>query len=292
MHLTPLSSIIAILFIILPFIPIMPATINLPIHCESSSLSEFHIFMSLVFTLLLLFAYNCLKSLLSDYMSLHTPFSRYPACNSTHSDICYYPVYHAIHLLSICLIIIILGLLIVQPMCTSHPPTYSSSRFIFPPIPHSSVCQCLDSISCLNLINSFQVNKLLYHPPKSTSFLLCCLLLLAGDVEINPGPSLFTSLKCAHLNIHSATTVTISCDKPTLLRELISDQNLDILTLSETWLTKDTLPSVLNSLTPLNYSILHIPRPADKIGGGVAIIYRSFLKATIIPYNQTIKSFE
>ena len=62
-------------------------------------------------------------------------------------------------------------------------------------------------------------------------------------------------------------------------------------TLSETWLSIHFLPSVTNSLIPPGYSFLHVPRPSHKLEGGVAVIYRSFLKATITPH-LTSKSFE
>ncbi len=210
-----------------------------------------------------------------------------PNCISTLS------LFHSLHVLFIFFFILFIPISIFQPLCSSHPPAFSSPTFLFPPIPHPSVCQSLDNISLSYLINLTVTGKscLYSSPPKSTSFLLCCLLLLSGDVEINPGPVNISSLICAHLNVRSATSITSTHDKPTLIRELISDQHLDILTLSETWLTKDSLPSVLNSLTPPGFSLLHIPRPSHKLGGGVAVIYRSFLKATITPHLSS-QSFE
>ena len=51
----------------------------------------------------------------------------------------------------------------------------------------------------------------------------------------------------------------------------MSDYNLDILTLSETWFSENTLRAVLNSIIPHGFSLLHTPRP-QKSGGGVAVI--------------------
>ena len=80
-------------------------------------------------------------------------------------------------------------------------------------------------------------------------------------------------------------------NKPIAIQEFLTDQNLDLLAISETWLAPDSLPSTLNSLTPAGYSIIHQPRPVGK-GGGVALIYRSFLKAIKIqlPIYTTFES--
>ena len=42
---------------------------------------------------------------------------------------------------------------------------------------------------------------------------------------------------------------------------------------------------------PNGLSLLQTPRPSNKSGGEVAVIYRSFLKATVI-HNNSFKSFE
>ena len=97
-------------------------------------------------------------------------------------------------------------------------------------------------------------------------------------------------LKCAHLNIRSASTINKKINKPTIICELIFDYNLDILTLSETLFTENTLPAVLNFIIPHHFSLLHTPR-SQKSGGGVAAIYRSQLKANII-HNNYYNSFE
>ena len=69
------------------------------------------------------------------------------------------------------------------------------------------------------------------------------------------------------------------------------DQHLD-LNISETWLQPDPLTSTLNSLTPARYSIIHKLRTFG-IGGGIALIYRSFVKVIKIqlPIYSTFESF-
>ena len=96
----------------------------------------------------------------------------------------------------------------------------------------------------------------------------------------------------SHFNIRSEACITKEkIDKPTVLQEFISDKKLHILTLSETWLFSDTPSSVLQSLTPKNFSFYHVPRPSGLLGGGLAIIFQSYLKMTKISL-PTFSSFE
>src|SRR5437899_8166131 len=83
------------------------------------------------------------------------------------------------------------------------------------------------------------------------------------------------------LNIRSASSISTHLDKPAVLQEFLSDHSIDILALTETWLTPETLPSTLNSLTPPGYSIIHSPRLQGK-GSGLGLIFRSFLKVSTV----------
>mgnify|MGYP003547058831 FL=1 len=109
-------------------------------------------------------------------------------------------------------------------------------------------------------------------------------LLLAGDVQLNPGPPM---INFTHLNIHSL------CNKSASLSNYLSSHPTDILSLNETWIQPDDSPNFASSLIPPRYSIIHTPRSTGQKGGGVAIVFRSFLKitrlATTLP---TPKSFE
>ncbi|MBV8073763.1 MAG: RNA-directed DNA polymerase, partial [Acidobacteriaceae bacterium] len=120
------------------------------------------------------------------------------------------------------------------------------------------------------------------------STFLVTLLILSGDVELNPGPSSSLSFSC--LNIRSATSVTLDLDKPACLQEFITDNSLDLLCLTETWLRTDSSPAVLNSLTPNNFSIISKPRSVGK-GGGIAVIYKSSLQVVSSSF-RSFSSFE
>ena len=58
------------------------------------------------------------------------------------------------------------------------------------------------------------------------------LLVLAGDVEVNPGPLRNLTLNIGHINARSLNVE----DKFDEISTLVLDQNLDIFAVSETWL--------------------------------------------------------
>ena len=111
------------------------------------------------------------------------------------------------------------------------------------------------------------------HPPSSFPTDNPCsliLLLLAGDVELNPGPS---ALTFTHLNIRSIR----SFEKSSSLHNYLADHPTDILSLNETWLQPTDSDNFISSLAPSGVSILNSPGLTGH-GGGLAVIHRSFLK--------------
>lgn len=99
-----------------------------------------------------------------------------------------------------------------------------------------------------------------------------CLIILAGDVSLNPGPGCMYAnqlprargFKVAHLNVRSMV------NKMDDIRLLIQNKPFDIFTVSETWLT----PSILDSEVSLpGYTLVRHDRN-KKRGGGTAIFVR------------------
>ena len=113
------------------------------------------------------------------------------------------------------------------------------------------------------------------------------LILLANDVEINPGPVKSTrtdnnNLKVLYLNTRSVKSfITIENNpsnkicKITLLQELVYSGNYEVICICETWLNETVLDS---ELLP-GFNVFRKDRKG-KIGGGVLIAVKEKLQAT------------
>jgi exonuclease III len=109
------------------------------------------------------------------------------------------------------------------------------------------------------------------------------LLLLAGDVEINPGPqSSSTALRIGTLNVRSANT------KSALINDFITTERLDLLIATETWFNES---SVYTDLLPVEYGI-HLANRIAGRGGGIAVIYHEPLRIQPEPKITHYQSFE
>ena len=185
-----------------------------------------------------------------------------------------YPLLHAVHVFFFAAMLLFLFFSLTCPFFQTsslHSPISSEP---YHTIPNSSVCSCLDSLPVLFLSKSHLASNSLCSR-RQVSLLCSFLLLLAGDVSLNPGPQTKAQINVACLNICSANSVTESRDKPALIQEFISDQDLDVLFLTETWLSADTPVSALNLLTPTGYTFINHPRPDGKRGGGIAAVVRN-----------------
>jgi Reverse transcriptase (RNA-dependent DNA polymerase)/Endonuclease/Exonuclease/phosphatase family len=219
------------------------------------------------------------------------------------------PFLHSLHVLSGCIFLLHIFLVLCinlnlysdsLPLDSSYESSYYALLPYYQPVPCASICSCLNTVKHFQLTNesvvsaglqtcSFsKISALFFRPYSSrhSNFLCVLLLILAGDVNLNPGPNDLKSLKFSHFNIRSALSVTLEVNKPVTLQDFILSKDLDILTLSETWLSSDSPSYVLNSLTPTGYALFHVPRP-NKTGGGLAAIYRSIFNISQI----TLPSF-
>src|SRR5260221_376704 len=160
----------------------------------------------------------------------------------------------------LCLAASVLSCFLLSLIAPSHPMQPASSlRLCLPTpssfvhLPPSSISPFLDSIHISFLLRR---NCSISSPPPA-SFALSLILILAGDIQLNPGP---VPLEFAHLNVRSLSSITPILDKPFLLADFISDFSIELLAISETWLSPDTPPAHISSFTPDGFSFMHSPR--------------------------------
>ena len=99
-----------------------------------------------------------------------------------------------------------------------------------------------------------------FLPISKLNFCTATLNLLAGDVSLNPGPSGSDSIRMATLNVRSLTS---KCDS---FSELVSSKKLDVVAITETWLSPKETSAGLADLTPQGFKLIHQPSQG-KTGG-------------------------
>ena len=103
------------------------------------------------------------------------------------------------------------------------------------------------------------------HTNLSTlTLLLSLILLLSGDVESNPGPSMMKSLSVLHCNINSLYAYN-SDHKIGELETLAETTKCDIIALTETWLDN----TISDQLLPIRGFLPPIRKDRNRHGGGV-----------------------
>ena len=170
----------------------------------------------------------------------------------------------------------------ISSLLNTHPPTFNKPNpfNLFTDLHHASSFYLFSSSNLsvsphllLFLNSSIRHRPSSPYPPTmcpSFNSLSLLLILLSGDVQLNPGPPM---LNFTHLNIHSLAT------KSAPLHNYLISHPTDILSLNETLLQPTDSDSSVASFIPPSYSILHSPRLTG-LGSGVAVIFRQFLKLT------------
>ena len=93
-----------------------------------------------------------------------------------------------------------------------------------------------------------------------------------GGKKIN-----YNKTKYAQVGLLNCQSV---CNKQDQLRKVIYEYDLDIASLTETWLKAEGDDSIIAGLTPQNYSFNHKPRTSGSRGGGVAVLAKNELQFT------------
>lgn len=178
------------------------------------------------------------------------------------------------------------GKCVTEYTCTGSPPAD-------PPHRHGSIVTC-SSLHHVDIVllwcrpnNSSPFRP---QPGKSISCIFCAALLLtAGDIELNPGPT--DNIRFGCLNICSALKKAAS------IHNLIADFSLDILALSETRIQQNTHKAIKNDIAPEGFAVCHVHRKIGAkhaAGGGLAIIHRDSITVKPHPLAGTVSpsSFE
>jgi len=118
---------------------------------------------------------------------------------------------------------------------------------------------------------------------RSPSAVLVALLLLRAGVESNPGPAANCRSSAGYMTL-LLLNVCSAVRKAALIHDVIAEHHLDILAMTETWISSDALNAVKFDVTPSGYSVVHRHRgsSADRRGGGIALVHRDIIKATSI----------
>ena len=106
-------------------------------------------------------------------------------------------------------------------------------------------------------------------------WLCSCLIILSGDVEVNPGPtnSVSECLSICHRNLNSISAHDYS--KLFLLKADISVHKFDIICLSETYLDS-TVSLYDGNLVISGYNLIRSDHPSNTKRGGVCLYYKSY----------------
>ena len=146
--------------------------------------------------------------------------------------------------------------------------------------------------SHLNVIPiSFLFARSTRKPPIRFSSLTCLLLIvLSGDIQLNPGPISNTFNVCS-LNIRSLVMPT----HYTAIADIANTNHIHLFALTETWISPSTSQAELLDSVPSGFTIISTPRPSNKksgvVGGGTAFLIRDPCTILSSP-TRTFKSFE
>ena len=155
---------------------------------------------------------------------------------------------------------------------------YGSTQIVCPPVVSFFQPQRTPTASCLH----FLFKKNVHIPSKRPPLSLLTLLLLAGDINPNPGPP-----DC--INFSFANVRSLS-NKYSSIQKFILDNNTDVFAMSETWIRPDASQSYLSDISPQGHTLFHRPRESRR-GGGVAFLVKNELQTSRIP-TDTYSSFE
>ena len=103
------------------------------------------------------------------------------------------------------------------------------------------------------------------------------ILILSGDISLNPRPSV-RKFKACLLNAQSLRTKTLA------FGDFVSSNDLDMVGVTETWLRPSDTQGLIDEIAPAGFQ-LHVPR-RNKKGGGVAVFVRNDIDSVLCQTDQ------
>ena len=155
--------------------------------------------------------------------------------------------------------------------CINHPARVLVCHYNYTLAISCALSPSLESVPSLFLC----CNRKMWPPPRvQLDFDFSLLLLLGGDVSLNPGPGV-RGLRLRTVNACSMR------DKAPALSDLVASKTIDFLGITETWLTMKETSTDLVDIIPEGLSFFHKPRIRRR-GGGVCLFMPSAHKFTAI----------
>ena len=108
------------------------------------------------------------------------------------------------------------------------------------------------------------------------------LLILCGDIELNPGPKDAKYLSLCHWNLNSIAAHDFA--KVSAMKAFNTAKNFDFICLLESY-QNSTISSVDKNLCLDGYKLIHADHPKIIKQGGVCIYYRETLPVKIVQLN-------
>jgi len=112
---------------------------------------------------------------------------------------------------------------------------------------------CKLKSNCSSRVITFSPPHSLTHISKFCNMFLTICILLAGDIHMNPGPPILQNIRFATSNVRSVHDTSAS------ITDLVISKKLDILALTETWLSPHDTPYCISYSCPTHYSFYHQP---------------------------------
>ena len=153
----------------------------------------------------------------------------------------------------------------------STAPT-NESRLPSPKIIRPRLLSSLDS--CNIAFVALQAHCHVTHCFRNVNPWWSIILILSGDISLNPGPSV-RNIKACLLNARSLR------NKTSAFSDFVWSNDLDMVGVTETWLRPSDTQGLIDEITPAGFQLHHVPR-RNKKGGGVAVLSGMTLIACFI----------